>query len=187
LKWPKWPRTWTWIAWLRTFAKIAYGLTIIYIFFRPTAEEYFRANGIHFAADMSFSWSFLGDVVKSVAIHWGSFSASTFFSFLLFSIGFAMIWWLLSEGNPEHPRPTLDTLAQYGPWGYTRAAVVTLLSTVIIVAAASPSASDKVGVATIITSLALATIIVLYGWTQWGKEIELKDEHNPSQQAAGTS
>ena len=170
-----------WISWLRALAFATYILTLVYIYFRPTSEEYARATGghyngtqiiggSHFASDLSGNSSTLfSHLWKALVDHWASLGPSTFFSFLLFSIGFAMIWWLLNTS------PTLDTLALRGPRGYTRAAIITLLSTILIIAASAPVTGDRIGVAAILTALALATVIVLYGWQNWGGNLQMKE------------
>jgi len=157
----KWP--FIWASWLRGLTIVVYALLVIYEFFRPTSAEYYRTNGLAFSQDwVKSGWGVIPHAGKAVLDHIFSLSASTFFSFLLLSLAFALTFYLFRE---------LDSLALGGISGYFKMGELSLLATVVVlsslIASTITSSNDRIYYSLGLLATAATLSILLYSSKAW--------------------
>jgi hypothetical protein len=154
-----------------------YIATAIYLFVRPTSMEYFRVNQLRFSQDFTKAIStgkvvpLLSNIAKAIVDHLFSLNATGFFSFLLLSLGFALIYRLAKD---------FDTDLAEGTEGYFKLAVLSLFSTILIVGSNVPTAeaTSRVPAAEAVAIVSAALSLLLYAWNKWGKD--LKERPTPN-------
>ncbi|HEV2226572.1 MAG TPA: hypothetical protein VGR56_07200 [Nitrososphaerales archaeon] len=161
-----------WAVWLRLLTVGAYVLLAIYVFVRPTAAEYVRTNGVTFTKDWADKgWGVFFDIGRAILDHIFSLPWTTFFSFVLLSLGFALTFYLFHD---------IDRLAKEGLPGYFQMALISLFATLVIlssvIASSTTTGPDRVNYALGLLATAGTLVVMLYARSKFPVKDILRKE-----------
>jgi hypothetical protein len=136
---------------------------ILYEFVRPTATEYRKVNGLSFNSDYSQNGIengiVLAHVLRAILYHFVDLPSSDFFSFVLLSLGFALIYYLFDNmTNAKEMK------------GFYDMTIASLLATMVILGSTIPNAGtglDKLYYAGTLVMVAISLVVLMFAWKRW--------------------
>ena len=172
-----------WAKVLRGITVFIYAIILVDEFIRPSTAEYVRMNGMSFSTAWTKhgSWNAIKGLWPAFWDHIGSLGSSSLFSFLLLSLGFALLYYLFKE---------IDGLVRQKTAGYFELAVMSLFATLVILSSSIPTAPtshDRVYDALALVGVAASVMALLFAWNRWSPKpalLEKEDLSTPTSQAS---